>query len=213
MKHEEMNQRISRLENEIAELNKKMSAVVLSEDAKKRRDEQFAAFYDDCIKIARRTFANILQEKFLPTALSEKYSITVKSAGEEGNKRYFIASAPDKDQEWECNRPSFIVSSDDWNITIREDGKVTPASHQHSEALTEFAIDYLKNNKKQGLMKCIGRCMGYLQVAAEIEALASGADKDAVVREALLRDFDNPPFKKVPAYWFHPGLTYLKGRI
>ncbi|MBS9334381.1 hypothetical protein KEP72_24825 [Escherichia coli] len=213
MNHEEMNQRFSRLENEIAELNKKLSALMPSEDAKKRRDEQFAAFYDDCIKVARRTFAKILQEKFLPTASSEKYSITVKSAGEEGNKRYFIASAPDKDQEWECNRPSFIVSSDDWNITIREDGKVTPASHQHSEALTEFAIDYLKNNKKQGLMKRIGRCMGYLQVAAEIEALASGADKDAVVREALLRDFDNPPFKKVPAYWFHPGLTYLKGRI
>ena len=213
MNHEEMNQRFCRLENEIAELNKKLLALMPSEDAKKRRDEQFAAFYDDCIKIARRTFANILQEKFLPTALSEKYSITVKSAGEEGNKRYFIASAPDKDQEWECNRPSFIVSSDDWNITIREDGKVTPASHQHSEALTEFAIDYLKNNKKQGLMKRIGRCMGYLQVAAEIEALASGADKEAVVREALLRDFDNPPFKKVPAYWFHPGLTYLKGRI
>ncbi|EKY6712205.1 hypothetical protein QUR06_004617 [Escherichia coli] len=213
MNHDEMNQRISRLENEIAELNKKMSAVVLSEDEKKRRDEQYAAFYDDCIKIARRTFANILQEKFLPTALSEKYSITVKSAGEEGNKRYFIASAPDKDQEWECNRPSFIVSSDDWNITIREDGKVTPASHQHSEALIEFAIDYLKNNKKQGLMKRVGRCMGYLQVAAEIEALASGADKDAIVREALLRDFNTPPFKKVPAYWLHPGLTYLKVRI
>ncbi|QWV73246.1 YdfR family protein [Escherichia coli O170:H18] len=65
-------------------------------DEKKRRDEQFAAFYDDCIKVARRTFAKILQEKFLPTASSEKYSITVKSAGEEGNKRYFIASAPDK---------------------------------------------------------------------------------------------------------------------
>ncbi|EPM3210419.1 hypothetical protein ACTJ4J_005481 [Escherichia coli] len=213
MNHEEMNQRFSRLENEIAELNKKLSALMPSEDAKKRRDEQFAAFYDDCIKIARRTFANILQEKFLPTALSEKYSITVKSAGEEGNKRYFIASAPDKDQEWECNRPSFIVTSDDWNITISEDGKVTPASHQHSEALIEFAIDYLKNNKKQGLMKRIGRCMGYLQLAAEVEALASGADKDAIVREALLRNFNTPPFKKVPAYWLHPGLTYLKVRI
>ncbi len=45
-------------------------------------------------------------------------------------------------------------------------------------------------------MKRIGRCMGYLQVAAEIEALASGADKIAVVREALLRDFDNHPLKK-----------------
>ncbi|HAV8293930.1 TPA: hypothetical protein JLC23_000851 [Escherichia coli] len=98
-------------------------------------------------------------------------------------------------------------------MTIREDGKVTPVSHQHSEALIEFVIDYLKNNKKQGLMKCIGRCMGYLQVAAEIEMLASGADKDAVVREALLRDFDNAPFKKAPVDWLQPGMTYLKGRI
>ncbi len=105
------------------------------------------------------------------------------------------------------------MSSDDWNITIREDGKVTPASHQHSEALTEFAIDYLKNNKKQGLMQRIGRCMGYLQVAAEIEALASGADKDAVVRETVLRDFNTPPFKKEPDGWIQPGLTYLKWRI
>ncbi|ENI9373002.1 hypothetical protein AB0A15_005105, partial [Escherichia coli] len=54
MNHEEMNQRFSRLENEIAELNKKLSVLMPSEDANKRRDEQFAAFYDDCIKIARR---------------------------------------------------------------------------------------------------------------------------------------------------------------
>ncbi|HBA9459978.1 TPA: hypothetical protein J1383_003213 [Escherichia coli] len=213
MNHEEMNQRFSRLENEIAELNKKLSVSVTSEDEKKRRDEQEAEFHEKCIKVARRTFTNFLQEKLSPTALSEKYSITVKSAGEEGNKRYFIASAPEKDQEWECNRPSFIVSSDDWNITIREDGKVTPPSHKHSEELIEFAIDYLKNNKKQGLMKRIGRCMGYLQVAAEIEALASGADRDAAVREALLCDFNTPPFKKEPDDWIQPGLTYLKGRI
>ncbi|EPE8081433.1 hypothetical protein ACSOPY_005294 [Escherichia coli] len=204
---------IEKLKGSVADLNKKLSVLIPSEDEKKRRDEQFAAFYNDCIKVARRTFAKILQEKFLPTELSEKYSITVKSAGEEGNKRYFIASAPDKDQEWECNRPSFIVTSDDWNITIREDGKVTPASHQHSEALIEFAIDYLKNNKKQGLMKRIGRCMGYLQVAAEIEALACGADRDTAVREALLRDFNTPPFKKEPDGWSQPGLNYLKGRI
>ncbi|HEA8509436.1 TPA: hypothetical protein RXP41_002184 [Escherichia coli] len=213
MNHEEMNQRFSRLENEIAELNKKLLVLMPSEDANKRCDEQFAAFYDDCIKIARRTFAKILQEKFLPAALSEKYSITVKSAGEEGNKRYFIASAPDKDQEWECNRPSFVVSGDDGKITISENGKVTPPSHQHSETLIEFAIDYLKNNKKQGLMKRIGRCMGYLQLAAEIEALASGADRDAAVREALLCDFNTPPFKKEPDGWIQPGLTYLKWRI
>lgn len=40
MNHEEMNQRFSRLENEIAELNKKLSALMPSEDANKRRDEQ-----------------------------------------------------------------------------------------------------------------------------------------------------------------------------
>ncbi|WP_425341410.1 hypothetical protein [Escherichia coli] len=34
MNHEEMNQRFSRLENEIAELNKKLSALMPSEDAK-----------------------------------------------------------------------------------------------------------------------------------------------------------------------------------
>ncbi|END8112393.1 hypothetical protein ABMW17_005076, partial [Escherichia coli] len=110
-------------------------------------------------------------------------------------------------------RPSFVVSGDGGKITISENGKVTPPSHQHSEELIEFAIDYLKNNKKQGLMQRIGRCMGYLQVAAEIEALASGADKDAVVRETVLRDFNTPPFKTEPDNWIQPGLTYLKVRI
>ncbi len=116
-------------------------------------------------------------------------------------------------KEWECNRPSFVVSGDGGKITISENGQVTPPSRRHSEELIRFAIDYLVNNEQQGLMKRIGRCMGYLQVAAEIDALASGADRDAVVREKVLRDFDNPPFKEVPAYWLHPGLAYLKGRI
>lgn len=221
MNHEEMNQRFSRLENEIAELNKKLSAEALSEEEKKRRDERGEVFYELCCKVAREAFVAFLQEKLLPTALSEKeepclqpqYSITVKSAGGEGNKRYFIASAPDEDREWECNRLPFAVFGDGGKITISENGKVTPPSHQHSEALIEFAIDYLMNNKKQGLMKRIGRCMGYLQLAAEIRAVACGADRDAVMREALLRDFDNPPFKKVPDDWIQPGLTYLKGRI
>ncbi len=53
-------------------------------------------------------------------------------------------------------------------------------------------------------MQRIGRCMGYLQLAAEIEALACGADKDVVVREALLREFDNPPFKKCRLTGFIP---------
>ncbi|EKR9318069.1 hypothetical protein P9722_005492, partial [Escherichia coli] len=54
MNHEEMNQRFSRLENEIAELNKKLSTLMPSEDEKKRRDEQFAAFDDYCRKVMSR---------------------------------------------------------------------------------------------------------------------------------------------------------------
>ncbi|EFF7471981.1 hypothetical protein BWB88_005337 [Escherichia coli] len=57
MNPEEMNQRISRLENEIAELNKKLSVLVPSDDEKKRRDEQYAAFYDYCRKVMNRNLA------------------------------------------------------------------------------------------------------------------------------------------------------------
>ena len=61
MNPEEMNRRISRLENEIAELNKKLSVQIPSEDEKKRRDEQFAAFYDYCIEVTRRNFVKIFE--------------------------------------------------------------------------------------------------------------------------------------------------------
>ncbi|EGI3984837.1 hypothetical protein H3430_004704 [Escherichia coli] len=209
MHHEEMNQRFSRLENEIAELNKKLSALMPSEDEKKRRDEQEAAFYDDCIKVARRTFANFLQEKLSPTALSEKYSITIKSAGEEGNKRYFIASAPDKDEE---PRRPFRVSCEEGEFVVYENGKPVRHRNHHCLKIIDLAIGCLKDENTR-VMKRIGCCMGYLQVAAEIEALASGADRDAAVREALLCDFNTPPFKKEPDGWIQPGLTYLKWRI
>ncbi|STJ14616.1 Uncharacterised protein [Escherichia coli] len=33
-----------------------------SEDAKKRRDEQFAAFYDYCIEVTRRNFVKAFEE-------------------------------------------------------------------------------------------------------------------------------------------------------
>ncbi|EGF1625433.1 hypothetical protein IB352_004119 [Escherichia coli] len=217
MNPEEMNQRISRLENEIAELNKKLSVLVPSDDEKKRRDEQFAAFYDDCIKVARRIFAKFLQDKFLPTALSEReesclqseYSITVKSAGEEDHKSDFIASAPDKNHE---SRRPFRVSCEEGEFVFYENGKPVRASHHHSLKIINLAIGRLKD-ENASVMKRIGRCMGYLQVATEIEALACGADRDAAVREALLRDFNTPPFKKEPDDWIQPGLAYLKGRI
>lgn len=195
-----MNQRFNHLENEITELNKKLSALVSSEDENKRRDEHYAAIYDYCHKVAHETFMKFLQEKFLPAALSEKeaaylrpeYVITVNGAGEEEHKSDFIASAPDKDQE--PHRP-FRVSCEEGEFVVYENGKPVRASHHHCLKIINLAIRCLKD-KNTRVMKRIGRCMGYLQVAAEIEALASGADMDAAVREALLRDFNTPPLRK-----------------
>ncbi|ENY7994186.1 hypothetical protein ACF1UC_005213, partial [Escherichia coli] len=53
-------------------------------------------------KILSRKPGAVQRSEKEASCLQSEYSITVKSAGEEGNKRYFIASAPDKDQEWEC---------------------------------------------------------------------------------------------------------------
>ena len=217
MNTEKTDQRIRSLENKIAELNKKLSAVALSEEEKKRRDERGAVFYELCCKVAREAFMAFLQEKFLPTALSEKeesclqpeYSITVKSAGEEGHKSDFIASAPGKVPPF---RRAFRVSCEEGEFIVYENGKPVRASHHHCQKIINLAIGCLKDENTR-IMKRIGRCMGYLQVAAEIEALASGADTDAVVREALLRDFNTPPFKEEPDDWIQPGLAYLKGRI
>ncbi|EFF0758076.1 hypothetical protein CCS78_000858 [Escherichia coli] len=216
MNTEKTEQRIRSLENKIAGLNKKLSAVALSEEEKKRRDEQEAAFCDYCYKIAHKTFMKFLAEKFL-TALSEKeesclqseYSVTVKSAGEEGHKSDFIASAPGKAPPF---RRAFRVSCEEGEFIVYENGKPVRASHHHCQKIINLAIGCLKDENTR-IMKRIGRCMGYLQVAAEIEALASGADTDAVVREALLRDFNTPPFKEEPDDWIQPGLAYLKGRI
>ena len=53
---------IEKLEGSVADLNKKLSVLIPSEDEKKRRDDQFAAFYDYCIEVTRRNFVKIFEE-------------------------------------------------------------------------------------------------------------------------------------------------------
>ena len=53
---------IEKLESSVADLNKKLLVLIPSEDEKKRRDEQFAAFYDYCIEVTRRNFVKIFEE-------------------------------------------------------------------------------------------------------------------------------------------------------
>ncbi|EAA7481373.1 DUF1327 domain-containing protein [Salmonella enterica] len=59
---DDIESRIEKLENSVVELNKKLSVLMPSEDEKKRRDEQFAAFYDYCIEVTRRNFVKIFEE-------------------------------------------------------------------------------------------------------------------------------------------------------
>ena len=59
---DDIESRIEKLENCVVELNKKLSTLMPSEDAKKRRDEQFAAFYDYCIEVTRRNFVKAFEE-------------------------------------------------------------------------------------------------------------------------------------------------------
>ncbi|EGI4009363.1 YdfR family protein, partial [Escherichia coli] len=70
---------IEKLEGSVADLNKKLSVLIPSEDENKRRDEHYAAIYDYCHKVAHETFMKFLQEKFLPTALSEKEGACLRS--------------------------------------------------------------------------------------------------------------------------------------
>ncbi|EFZ3556289.1 DUF1327 domain-containing protein, partial [Shigella flexneri] len=53
---------IEKLESSVADLNKKLLVHLPFEDEKKRRDEQFAAFYDYCIEVTRRNFVKIFEE-------------------------------------------------------------------------------------------------------------------------------------------------------
>lgn len=54
---DDIESRIEKLENSVVELNKKLSVQIPSEGEKKRRDEQFAAFYDYCRKVMSRNLA------------------------------------------------------------------------------------------------------------------------------------------------------------
>ncbi|ENW0691928.1 hypothetical protein ACFLFM_005289, partial [Salmonella enterica] len=63
----------------------------------------------------------------------------------------------------------------------------------------------------RNMLKRLGRAMGLLQVAAEIEA--NNQLHGSARRGDVLRDFDNPPFKKLPDDWISPGVEYLKTRL
>ncbi|EJX4512805.1 hypothetical protein OD547_000374 [Salmonella enterica] len=94
-------------------------------------------------------------------------------------------------------------------VVCDENGESEPTS-EHRDKIIEMAIRVLRNGNLN-MLKRLGRAMGLLQVAAEIEA--NNQLHGSARRGDVLRDFDNPPFKKLPDDWISPGVEYLKTRL
>lgn len=94
-------------------------------------------------------------------------------------------------------------------VVCDENGESEPTS-EHRDKIIETATRVLRNGNRN-MLKRLGRAMGLLQVAAEIEA--NNQLHGSARRGDVLRDFDNPPFKKLPDDWISPGVEYLKARL
>ncbi|EDA0235426.1 hypothetical protein F8745_25540 [Salmonella enterica] len=94
-------------------------------------------------------------------------------------------------------------------VVCDENGESEPTS-EHRDKIIERAISMLRSGNRN-MLKRLGRAMGLLQVAADIEAANQLCG--SARREHVLKDFDNPPFKKVPDDWISPGVEYLKTRL
>ncbi|EEJ7415807.1 hypothetical protein X034_003486 [Salmonella enterica subsp. enterica] len=94
-------------------------------------------------------------------------------------------------------------------VVCDENGESEPTS-EHRDKIIERAISMLRSGNRN-MLKRLGRAMGLLQVAADIEAMNQLCG--SARREHVLKDFDNPPFKKVPDDWISPGVEYLTKRL
>ncbi|HBJ6962278.1 TPA: hypothetical protein LC430_005050 [Salmonella enterica subsp. enterica serovar Duisburg] len=94
-------------------------------------------------------------------------------------------------------------------VVCDENGESEPTS-EHRDKIIERVIRELKSGNRN-MLKRLGRSMGLLQVAADIEAANQLCG--SARREHVLKDFDNPPFKKVPDDWISPGVEYIKTRL
>ncbi|EHA0048254.1 hypothetical protein JJR79_000837 [Salmonella enterica] len=94
-------------------------------------------------------------------------------------------------------------------VACDENGEIEPTS-EHRDKIIEMAIRVLRNGNRN-MLKRLGRAMGLLQVAAEIEV--NNQLHGSARRGDVLRDFDNPPFKKLPDDWISPSVEYLKARL
>lgn len=107
----------------------------------------------------------------------------------------------------------FRITDKCGQLFVHDEEGVRPPTHKHSDAIIDRVIRDLKS-ENGNMLKRLGRCMGLLQVAAEIEAVSQMCESECErCRESILSDFDNPPFKNATIGWISPGVKYLKRRI
>ncbi|HIB1682342.1 TPA: hypothetical protein ACWV7L_003320 [Salmonella enterica subsp. enterica serovar Muenchen] len=107
----------------------------------------------------------------------------------------------------------FRITDECGKLFVHDKGEISIPTHRHRDAIIDRVIHDLKQGNGN-MLKLLGRCMGLLQVAAEIEAVSQMCESECErCRESILSDFDNPPFKNVPIGWISPGVKYLKRRI
>ncbi|HAK6119859.1 TPA: hypothetical protein H2R31_005023 [Salmonella enterica] len=107
----------------------------------------------------------------------------------------------------------FRITDECGKLFVHDKGEISTLTHRHRDAIIDRGIHDLKQGNGN-MLKLLGRCMGLLQIAAEIEAVSQMCESECErCHGSILSDFDNPLFKNVPIGWISPGVKYLKRRI
>ncbi|ECG8512471.1 hypothetical protein FVI83_17400 [Salmonella enterica subsp. diarizonae] len=114
---------------------------------------------------------------------------------------------------------SFRMVDEGGKLRITGPGKNTSPTEKHRDEIIRKVIQQLSQvqhmNRVSDIFKTTGRCMGYLQVATEIQAeieMGYASDKGKCLDD-IIKAFDHPPLKNISSDWVAPGMAYLKKRM
>lgn len=114
---------------------------------------------------------------------------------------------------------SFRMVDTGEKLRVTGPGKNISPTEKHRDEIVLRVIRDLSRvqytNRADDIFKTIGRCMGYLQVAAEIQAeIEMGYTSDrGKCLDDIIKAFDRLPLKNVSSDWIAPGVEYLKKRM
>lgn len=168
----------------------------------------------------------LLEERIsvLEKRLGEQSSTDMLKAIHEASKKAaldFLSQS--KHQAGGCDEYSvgfsFRMIDTGEKLRVTGPGKNISPTEKHRDEIVLRVIRDLSRvqytNRVNDIFKTIGRCMGYLQVAAEIQAeieMGYASDKGKCLDD-IIKAFDQSPLKNVSSDWIAPGVGYLKKRM